>query len=193
MKPTSPWSVKGVEPEAREAAKLSARRADMSLGQWLSHTIRMAAKEQLKSGGIAGDSTNATQGAEAGNTATANANGAAGSAGNGAPTGNGPTETSGPPAPTTAAVLESINRLAQKIEETETRTTSTIAPIVDKVKNLSEQIEGLSKSQSDDTAPLERALSRVAERLDHLETPPDQPRGSERRGSKDGFFSKFFS
>jgi hypothetical protein len=64
---------------------------------------------------------------------------------------------------------------------------------VERVKNLSEQIEGLSKSQSGDTAPLERALSRVAERLDHLETPPDQPHGSERRGNKDGFFSKFFS
>lgn len=40
MKPTIPWSVKGVEPEAREAAKAAARRAGMTLGQWLNHVIQ---------------------------------------------------------------------------------------------------------------------------------------------------------
>lgn len=42
-----PWSVKGVEPEAREAAKLAARRAGMTLGAWLNRVIRTAAAEEL--------------------------------------------------------------------------------------------------------------------------------------------------
>lgn len=39
MKPGIPWSVKGIEPEAREAAKQAARRAGLSLGEWLNGVI----------------------------------------------------------------------------------------------------------------------------------------------------------
>lgn len=39
MKPGAPWSIKGIEPEAREAAKEKAREAGMTLGQWLNQTI----------------------------------------------------------------------------------------------------------------------------------------------------------
>ena len=45
-----PWSVKGVEPEAREAAKIAARRANLTLGAWLSRCIRVAAAEELSDG-----------------------------------------------------------------------------------------------------------------------------------------------
>ncbi len=40
MKPGVPWSVKGVEPDARAVAKLAARKSGMTLGQWLNHVIR---------------------------------------------------------------------------------------------------------------------------------------------------------
>ncbi|MBS41547.1 MAG: hypothetical protein CMM83_07515 [Rhodospirillales bacterium] len=43
----SPWSVKGVEPEAREAAKIAARRAGLTIGNWLNQIIRTAAADQL--------------------------------------------------------------------------------------------------------------------------------------------------
>lgn len=39
MKPGLPWSVKGIERDAREAAKLAARRSGMTLGEWLNSTI----------------------------------------------------------------------------------------------------------------------------------------------------------
>ncbi len=39
MKPGIPWSVKGIEPEVREAAKHAARRAGMTLGEWLNGVI----------------------------------------------------------------------------------------------------------------------------------------------------------
>lgn len=40
MKPAVPWSVKGVEPEAREAAKRAARGSGMTLGAWLTRKIQ---------------------------------------------------------------------------------------------------------------------------------------------------------
>src|SRR5437773_8152198 len=39
MKPGIPWSVKGIEPEVREAAKYAARRSGMTLGEWLNTVI----------------------------------------------------------------------------------------------------------------------------------------------------------
>src|SRR5262249_6555751 len=39
MKPGIPWSVKGIEAETREAAKEAARRAGMTLGEWLNALI----------------------------------------------------------------------------------------------------------------------------------------------------------
>ncbi|RDJ22367.1 hypothetical protein DWF00_24480 [Bosea caraganae] len=40
-----PWSVKGVDPRTRDAAKAAARRAGMTLGEWLDHKIRDEAEE----------------------------------------------------------------------------------------------------------------------------------------------------
>jgi len=39
MKPGNPWSVKGIQPAARQAAKDAARRHGMTLGQWLNRVI----------------------------------------------------------------------------------------------------------------------------------------------------------
>lgn len=39
MKPGLPWSVKGVDPDMREAAKSAAKSRGMTLGQWLNETI----------------------------------------------------------------------------------------------------------------------------------------------------------
>ena len=40
MATSMPWSVKGVDPRTRDAAKTAARRAGMTLGEWLDHKIR---------------------------------------------------------------------------------------------------------------------------------------------------------
>ena len=55
MSSETPWSVRGVEPETREAAKVAARRAGLTLGQWLNRTIRNAVAEQLGSRESAAD------------------------------------------------------------------------------------------------------------------------------------------
>jgi localization factor PodJL len=45
MKPGIPWSVKGIEPDVREAAKQAARRSGMTLGEWLNSTIMDSAED----------------------------------------------------------------------------------------------------------------------------------------------------
>lgn len=50
MSTETPWSVRGVEPETREAAKMAARRSGLTLGHWLNRTIRNAVAEELGSG-----------------------------------------------------------------------------------------------------------------------------------------------
>ncbi len=46
MKPGNPWSVKGIQPAARQAAKEAARRHGMTLGQWLNHVIMDSNEQQ---------------------------------------------------------------------------------------------------------------------------------------------------
>lgn len=46
MSGKSPWSVKGVSAEDREAAKIAARKAGMPIGVWLSEQIRQAASDK---------------------------------------------------------------------------------------------------------------------------------------------------
>lgn len=45
MATSLPWSVKGVDPRTRDAAKAAARRAGMTLGEWLDYKIREEAAE----------------------------------------------------------------------------------------------------------------------------------------------------
>ena len=130
----SPWSVKGVEPEAREAAKIAARKAGLTVGAWLTQMIRQSASDQLRSGGNQTPPPEATgydrphsqhypsqhpgQANEqyfSGNQPPPQQPGYAG--GQPPPPGGAP-----PPAPTMQAVFESIQRLASRIESAEQRT-----------------------------------------------------------------------
>lgn len=53
MKPGIPWSVKGVEPQVREAAKEAARRSGLTLGEWLNTMIIDQAEEKNEAAGEA--------------------------------------------------------------------------------------------------------------------------------------------
>lgn len=149
---SSPWSVKGVEPEAREAAKIAARRAGLTIGQWLSQTIRAAATEQLRGGGRFAA---AAEGAASANT-TADAAGTAGSAAQ-------------PPAPTMQAIFESIQKLSSRLEATEAKTSAAIAPLADQVDHLAKQLDEVKERSGVSTAPIERAVMRLSERIQKVE------------------------
>ena len=51
MQPDLPWNVAGIPSEAREAARASARREGLSVGEWLTRRIlgAMAAETEVKS------------------------------------------------------------------------------------------------------------------------------------------------
>ena len=198
-KSPSPWSVKGVDPEAREAAKIAARKAGMTVGAWLSQIIRQSASEQLRGGGRGAQPAPET--AQQGYPGPGSATGP----GYGAPYGGyggqpyppqqpAPPGTSPPPAPTMQAVFESIQRLSSRIEQSEKRTAETIAPIAEKVSQLSEKIEQAKGGDGMSTAPVERAMQRIAERLDRIEErngPTTRPLQTSQDEERRGLFGLF--
>jgi len=194
MSGKSPWSVKGIDPEAREAAKIAARRAGLTVGAWLNQTIRHAAAQELK-----GARGNRGAGFEAATTPPPGAYPPGTHPPGPHPTGPHPTGAyppggqapgSAPPALTLEAVLESVQSLSARIQQSEDRAQEAIAPIAEKVQDLTEQMADLEGTGSAAVAPMERALGRVAERLDRIEgaSRPDS-RGSTDRG---GFLSRLF-
>ena len=174
MAKVSPWSVKGVEPEAREAAKIAARRAGMTVGQWLNHTIRVTAAQQLATASRVFQDTVGTE------IATGNADpGYSGALHKYNPYQNNrpvlvetgyrahpPAPTS---APTNAIILENLLSLSDQIERTERKTAATIAPLTDQVEHLSERLELVRSQAIASTAPVERAVQRISERLEKIE------------------------
>lgn len=187
-KSASPWSVKGVDPEAREAAKIAARKAGLTVGAWLSQMILQSASDQLR-GGAAPQ----TGPAEPGPGPHPPSDGRAQAPSNeqfysGRESWDTPPQHPGyapppppqpgmapPPAPTIQAVFESIQRLSSRIEEAEKRTADTLTPIIDKVAELSDQLEESKESGGTSTAPVERAVQKIADRLDRMESHDSQP------------------
>jgi localization factor PodJL len=184
----SPWSVKGVDPEAREAAKIAARKAGLTVGAWLNQMIRQSASDQLRGSGSAqpgGGAPGYGQQNRPDHPANQRAQNERYFSGNegwdtppqqpGYQPGYGahPTPQPGmspPPAPTIQAVFESIQRLSSRIEQAEKRTSDTIAPIVEKIAELGEQLEKTKNSGGTSTAPVERAVQKIADRLDKMES-----------------------
>ncbi len=148
------WQIDDVEPEAREAAKLAARRAGLDIGAWLTNTIMAAATAELKR------AAPAARGADAARASYAPNGGANGQAGG---------EGARLPALPVEVLIDNIRRLTARIEATEQRTADVIAPLAGKMSSLSERIEEVSTRTNAATAPMERALSRMAERLERLE------------------------
>jgi localization factor PodJL len=166
-----PWSVKGVDPEAREAAKLAARKAGMTLGDWLNQTIRTAAAEQLKHG--APRPAGYQQQYQPQPTY------------NDMPQGGPYAGTAQPPAPTIRQIYDSIQRLSARVEAAEDRAAEQIAPLAEKVAELSTRVEEAKTAGPSSTAPLERAMTKISDRLQKIEDV------TVRRPSRGGLFGLF--
>ena len=54
MKSNAPWSVKGIERDARETAKEAAKREGMTVGEWLNHMIYTAGEMESSGGEVEG-------------------------------------------------------------------------------------------------------------------------------------------
>ncbi len=137
----APWSVKGIDPETREAAKIAARRAGLPLGAWLTQVIRSAAVTQFK-GPTESEPAPTTERAPG----------------------------SSVPAPTMMALLDGLQKLAQRIDKAEKTTTEVVAPLAERIDELSTSVEEVKvRNAAAATAPVERAVSRISERLDRIE------------------------
>ena len=206
MANNSPWSVKGVAPEAREAAKIAARRQGVNVGRWLSQTILAAASEELRSKRGPDDNKPAAPSGGASFSFTGEPSDSQRRQDaptpppppqqpqalqqpqqpyyeqqyNAPPPPNAPGP-GGPPALTPEAVLASIQKLASRIEDSEQRTSEILKPIADRVGDLSEQINEIKSQSSGSSAPVERAMMRLSERLDRME---ESGKGSTARPSK---------
>jgi localization factor PodJL len=154
MDVNQPLSVKGIEPEAREAAKLAARRAGMTLGAWLNRVIHQAAAEALTGG-------------------------KPGSPAAGSPASDPPRL----PALPVDALLDAIREQGEETRKALLESTGRIEEAAEKIGTLGDLPKRLTEAeQKADRAalavgPLERTVVRLSERLN----PPDEP-PIERRG-----------
>ena len=188
----SPWSVKGVEPEAREAAKIAARRAGLTIGAWLNQMIRAAATEQLTS--LPYKNNIGDQGQNYENSSAQKlqnfpnysyeqqynpaqqfrvnqefnydlAN---------------PTyedklqvdmnnDQSSQRESTTQALFDSIESLSVRVTQAELKTSALVEPLTEQLDRLSKQLTEIKLKESVSIAPMELTLMRINERLDRIE------------------------
>lgn len=169
MKPGTPWSVKGSEPEARATDKRAVREVDVALGEWLESTIA----DRSEGGGAAQAGTSLLQERFPGSMPRSRQRARAEPP---------PVRSATAPAqrPDSALTLQLINRkladlagLAVRIEENECKTVDALDTVNSRLSALSQQISGLTRPQSHDRPPeasgyraLESAIRNVAEHVE---------------------------
>ncbi len=112
-KPSSPWSIKGVSPAARDAAKEGARISRQTLGGWLNQVIRM----------------------------TSDAEGAAPVASSGWAAPAGAAFAASPSSATTWQ--EAVVRLEARIAETERHATAAVLPVDAALQRIADRLEAI--------------------------------------------------
>ena len=156
MSAGAPWSVKGIDPKAREVAKDLARRSGMTLGEWLNRVIL---EDDLPE-----EVSVESQFTERAHRA--------------APEGHRPAPrlTAVPTSPDLARVAFALDRLTDRIEASETRTGLAIGGVEHSVRQALARIETAEREQSAVTARLEGTLaeasaeqSYIGERLRRVE------------------------
>ena len=164
MSAGAPWSVKGIDPKAREVAKDLARRSGMTLGEWLNRVIlEDDLPEDLTSEAEFADRTPRTQ--------------------MDAPR---PTPPQVSDSPDLTRIAAALDRITDRIEESETRTGFAINGVEHSVRQTLARIETTEREQQAVAARLESLLTetgaeqgRFAERLRRLEAEATGPRSPE--------------
>ena len=176
----APWSVKGIDPKAREIAKDLARRSGMTLGEWLNRMI------------VEGDAVPEAPLEETFPAPTE-------SVVVGAPRSGGPLryEVAGHPADEVGRVAEAIERLTARIEAAEQRSTLAITGIDQSVRGALSRLESAEREQVAVAARFEGAVDEikteyggVGERIRRMELESTGPRSAEALRAIEGMLGK---
>ena len=161
MRSGVPWSVKGIEPEAREAAKQAARRSGMTLGAWLNQVIMDNGTDDVSSEPGGNDRNGwSSQNRQSGRADYATPSYAAPSRDE-----------------DTDSLADAVRNLARRLERSEDRTVEltrrlgeTIDELADRIVRA-EQTRPATAPQETKAAldPLERKLQHLAEKLERAE------------------------
>ncbi|MBI1407273.1 MAG: Localization factor PodJS [Caulobacter sp.] len=177
----APWSVKGIDPKAREIAKDLARRSGMTLGEWLNHMI--------VEGEAPEDDALATEGQRGPADPTILET----------PRPDAPPryEAVQHPADEVGKVADAIERLTARIEAAEQRSTLAISGIDQSVRGALSRLEGAEREQTSVAARFEGAVdelkteqARALERLRRIEAEATGPRSAEALKALEGSVGK---
>eukprot|EP01041_Mallomonas_annulata_P016522 gene16522-34439_t len=158
----APWSVKGIDPKAREVAKDLARRSGMTLGEWLNRVIL---EDDLPE-----ELTAETQFSDRLHRASHGA----------------PRLSVVPTSPDLARVAFALDRVTDRIEASETRTGLAINGVEHSVRQALARVETAEREQHAATYRIEARLAEAAtqqglieDRLRRVESDPGGPRSDE--------------
>ncbi len=184
----APWSVKGIDPKAREIAKDLARRSGMTLGEWLNRMIvegdTVAPAEIVEEFGIEPGPGFAPPPEPI-------------IVGSPRPGGPGRYEVAGHPADEVSRVADAIERLTARIEAAEQRSTFAITGIDQSVRGALSRLETAEREQVAVAARFEGAVDDlntryggVGERLRRMELESTGPRSAEALRAIEGMLGK---
>lgn len=155
MTAAGPWSVKGIDPKARELAKDLARRSGMTLGEWLNHMIVDGEEEAAPEAMEPPEPVYRT---------------------------SGPREIRLTNDAEMRRISRALHALTQRVEAAENRSTLAISGIDQQVMGVLSRIEGVERDRNavagridDDLQEVKAAQARIGERLRRLQD-EDAPR-----------------
>lgn len=175
MRSGVPWSVKGIEPEAREAAKQAARRAGVNSGAWLNQIIMEGGTDEVSS---------SPQSASAFGASHVDTR----------PEPRQHTEATSPApqeriAIDMAPVTEAMRDIVSRVEQSERRNQELARRMEQTVNVLSERLEEFERNMDHSSSdlrtldPLERKIQQLSERLEAAEA-ARKPGGGRRTGEE---------
>ena len=160
MSQNSPWSVKSVTQEARDAAKQAARRAGLTIGEWLSQTILTAAENEVRENALAGDGEGGAVAPEGGSASL-------------------------PSTPLPAGIAGEIQELRDGYVDLEERIYDTLEPLMQRVRRLSAQMTELqyASGRMEELSSIQdkvRDLQRLSREVDGIPLLQEQVRELQR-------------
>ncbi|MBO6713351.1 peptidoglycan-binding protein [Parvibaculum sp.] len=152
MRSGVPWSVKGIEPEAREAAKQAARRQGVTLGAWLNQVIMDSGTDEVGQQDPEMSQSRYNQ-----------------------PQQSAPQASVPEPKIDLGPVAEAVRELVQRVDNSERRTAEMTRKLEATVGQLAQRIDQSEHDMEDRYSearsidPLERKLQQLGERMERAE------------------------